>query len=120
MTHDDYNSDFDHLPGNIEDPRGRPVWMLTFISTALFIVTVLAVAAMYYGAVYRETQGKLVSVRTQAAEVMREARAMQNEDEPHWETWTDADGELAGEKTLKIPVDDAARIIIERYGSENK
>ena len=117
MTHGEYNPNFDHLPGNTEDPRNTPMWMLTVISTVLFIVTVLGVAAMYYGAVYRETEGKLISVRSQAAQVMREAQAMQAEDEPHWETWTDADGELVGEKSLKIPVEDAAKIIIERYGS---
>ena len=37
--------------------------------------------------------------------------------EPHWETYTDADGELVGEKTLKIPADQAAQLIIRYYGS---
>ena len=94
-----------------------PMWMICGMSVALMIVTVLAVAAMYYGAVFRETNGKLISVRSEAAQVMREARTLATMQEPHWETFTDADGDLVGEKTLKIPVEQAAELIIERYGS---
>ena len=93
-------------------------WVFGAMSVALMIVVVLAVAAMYYGAVFRETNGKLISVRSQAAQVMREARTLATMQEPHWETFTDADGELVGEKTLKIPADQAAKLIIERYGSD--
>lgn len=117
MAHHDHNTPLDQLPGNIEDPRGLPTWMFCGMSVALMIVTVLAVAAMYYGAVYRETKGKLISVRSQAAEVMREARILAAMQEPHWETFTDAGGEPVGEMTLKIPVDQAAQLVIKRYGS---
>ena len=93
-------------------------WMFGAMSVVLVIVVVLAVSAMYYGAAFRETNNKLISVRSQASEVMREARKMAGMQDPHWETYTDADGELAGEKTLKIPVDQAAQLIIQRYGSQ--
>ena len=117
MAHHDHNTPLDQLPGDIEDPRSMPTWIIGGMSVALTIVVVLAVAAMYYGAVFRETNGKLISVRSQAAEVMREARTLAAMQEPHWETYTDADGELVGEKTLKIPVDQAAELVIKRYGS---
>lgn len=117
MSHDHSNLNNGPLPGDVEDPRPLPMWMICGMSVALLIATVLAVAAMYYGAVFRETNGKLISVRSQAAEVMREARTLATMQEPHWETFTDAGGELVGEKTLKIPVGQAAQIIIERYGS---
>ena len=93
-------------------------WVFGGMSVALMIVVVLAVAAMYYGAVFRETKGKLISVRSQAAEVMREARTLAAMQEPHWETYTDEGGEEVGEKTLRIPVDQAAQLVIERYGSD--
>ena len=118
MAHYDHNTPLDQLPGNIEDPRGMQTWVFGAMSVVLVIVVVLAVAAMYYGAVFRETNGKLISVRSQAAEVMREARQLATMQEPHWETYTDADGELVGEKTLKIPADQAAQLIIQRYGSD--
>ena len=92
-------------------------WIFGAMSVVLMIVVVLAVAAMYYGAVFRETNGKLISVRTQASQVMREARTLATMQEPHWETYTNADGDLVGEKTLKIPADQAAQLIVERYGS---
>ena len=118
MAHHDHNTPFDQLPGNVEDPRPMQTWVFGAMSVALMIVVVLAVAAMYYGAVFRETNGKLISVRSQAAQVMREARTLATMQEPHWETFTDADGELVGEKTLKIPADQAAKLIIERYCSD--
>jgi hypothetical protein len=117
MSHDHSNPTNGPLPGDVEDPHPMPMWMICGMSVALMIVTVLAVAAMYYGAVFRETNGKLISVRSEAAQVMREARTLATMQEPHWETFTDADGELVGEKTLKIPVGQAAELIIERYGS---
>lgn len=118
MAHDHDNLTDGPLPGDIEDPRSLPTWMYTGMSVALMIVVVFAVSAMYYGAVFRDNNSKLISVRSQAAQVMREARTMATMQEPHWETYTDEDGELVGEKTLKIPVDQAALIIIERYGSK--
>ena len=89
MAHYDHNTPLDQLPGNIEDPRGMQTWVFGAMSVVLVIVVVLAVAAMYYGAVFRETNGKLISVRSQAAEVMREARQLATMQEPHWETYTD-------------------------------
>ncbi len=71
MSHDHSNLNNGPLPGDVEDPRPLPMWMICGMSVALLIATVLAVAAMYYGAVFRETNGKLISVRSQAAEVRR-------------------------------------------------
>ena len=117
MAHHDHNTPLDQLPGDVEDPRSMQTWIFGAMSVVLMIVVVLAVAAMYYGAVFRETNGKLISVRTQASQVMREARTLATMQEPHWETYTNADGDLVGEKTLKIPADQAAQLIVERYGS---
>jgi hypothetical protein len=36
--------------------------------------------------------------------------------EAHWEQWTDADGVLAGERTLVVPMDTARDIVKKRWG----
>lgn len=119
MSHDDHNLPHDQLPGDTEDPRGEPTWMIGIFSAVLLAVICLAVAAMFYGAVHRDTDRKVVTVRTQAAQLMREARLLQLDQDAHWETWTDADGELAGEKTLKVPLDQAVEIMIKQYGTKD-
>ena len=116
MSHDHSNLPDGQLPGDIEDPRGLSTWMIGICSIILFAVTCPAVAAMFYGAVHRETKRKVVSVRTQAAELMREARSLELEQDAHWETWTDADGELTGDRSLKIPMDQAVQLVIDEYG----
>ena len=116
MSHEHSNLPDGQLPGDTKDPRGMATWMYGFCGVILLAVTCLAVAAMYYGAVHRETHRKVVSVRTQSAVVMREARVLALEQDAHWETWTDADGELTGDRTLKVPMDQAVQLVIRNYG----
>ena len=117
MSHDSSNLPDGPLPGDIEDPRGLSTWMVGICSIVLLAVICLAVAAMFYGAVHRETNRKVVSVRTQSAQLMREARSLALEQDAHWETYTDDDGELAGEPTLKVTMDQAVDLVIKNYGA---
>ena len=94
MSHDQSILPDGQLAGDTEDPRPMSTWMIGVCSIILFAVICLAVAAMFYGAVHRETKRKVVSVRTQATQLMREARVEALKQDAHWETWTDADGEL--------------------------
>ena len=75
MSHDQSILPDGQLAGDTEDPRPMSTWMIGVCSIILFAVICLAVAAMFYGAVHRETKRKVVSVRTQATQLMREARA---------------------------------------------
>jgi len=95
-------------------------WMIGVCSVVLLAVTCLAVTAMFYGAVHRETNRKVVSVRTQSSQLMREARQLALEQDAHWETYTDGDGELIGERTLKVPMDQAVELVIRNYGTREQ
>ena len=120
MSHDQSILPDGQLAGDTEDPRPMSTWMIGICSIILFAVICLAVAAMFYGAVHRETKRKVVSVRTQATQLMREARVEALKQDAHWETWTDADGELTGERNLRIPMDQAVRLVIDEYGGGAK
>jgi len=120
MSHDHSILPDGQLSGDTEDPRPLSTWMIGFCSIVLLAVICLAVAAMYYGAVHRETKRKVVSVRSQSAQLMREARQLALEQDPHWEAWTDVDGELTGERTLKVPMDQAVQLVIQNYGTQEQ
>jgi hypothetical protein len=104
------------LPGDHDDPSGGPTWVVGIAGAILTVVTVLSVTGLYYAAERGELQGKVISVRSQEAEIRREADALAMLDEPHWEQWTDADGVLAGERTLIVPIDTARELIKKKWG----
>lgn len=95
-------------------------WMIGVCSVVLLAVICLAVTAMFYGAVHRETNRKVVSVRTQSSQLMREARQLALQQDAHWETYTDDEGELIGERTLKVPMDQAVQLVIRNYGTREQ
>ncbi|MDP7070667.1 MAG: hypothetical protein QF561_04895 [Phycisphaerales bacterium] len=104
------------LSGDAEDPAGGPTWVVGLAGAVLTVVVVLAMISVYYAAERAETQDKVVSVRSQEAEIRREADRLALMDEPHWEQWTDADGVLAGERTLVVPIDTAREIVKKKWG----
>ncbi|MCH2135918.1 MAG: hypothetical protein MK101_04975 [Phycisphaerales bacterium] len=108
------------LPGDTEDPNGGGTWIIGIASCVLLVAFLLASIGMFYLALSYETGDKGVTVRSQAAELMREERRTQLEQEPHWEAWTDIDGELAGERTLKVPMDTAIDIVTKRWGGQSE
>ncbi|MCH2140630.1 MAG: hypothetical protein MK100_06295 [Phycisphaerales bacterium] len=107
------------LPGDQEDPSGGPTWVIGLAGAILTAVTVLGVSALYYWAERREQHHTIVNVRSQEAEIRRAADAMALINEPHWEQWTDADGVLAGERTLVVPIAEARGIVKKRWGGES-
>jgi len=118
MSHDPHATE--HLAGDQEDPSGGPTWVIGIASAILTAVTVLAVSALYYWAERQEQHHTVVTVRSQEAEIRREADAMAMLNEPHWEQWTDADGVLAGERTLVVPMDTAREIVKKRWGGGSR
>jgi hypothetical protein len=116
----DHNTQFDHLPGNTEDPRGDGTWLIGLASSFLLIAVIVASVAMFYLALSYETTDKDVTVRSLSNELMRAERRTQLEQEPHWEAWTDVNGELAGERLLKVPIDTAIDIVARRWGGDGK
>ncbi len=116
MSNDPHHGD--HPAGDHEDPSGGLTWVVGVAGAVLTIVTVLGVTALYYGAERAETHRKVVTVRSQEAEIRREADRLALEDQPHWEQWTDADGVLAGERTLVVPIDTARDVVLKKWGGD--
>ena len=115
MAHDELDNQLDPLEGDMEDPRGGPTWVITVAGAVLFFVTCVAVAGLYYGAERIEERTKYISVSSEARETRRiawEDRLMQK---AHWETHTDASGDMVIERKLKLPIDQAMEIVVERY-----
>jgi len=108
------------LPGDTEDPRGGGTWLLGTASSILLLAFVVASIGMFYVALSYETDGKAETVRSLSNELMRAERATQLEQEPHWEAWTDINGELAGERTLHVPMDTAIDIVTKRWGGSGQ
>jgi hypothetical protein len=108
------------LAGDTEDPRGDGTWLLGAVSTLVLIAFVVASIGMFYMALSYETENKAETIRSMSNELMRAERRTQLEQEPHWEAWTDIDGELAGERQLKVSMDTAIDIVTRRWGGDRK
>ncbi|MCH2132551.1 MAG: hypothetical protein MK116_02255 [Phycisphaerales bacterium] len=116
MAHEELDNQLDQLEGDTEDPRGGPTWVISIASCILFFVTCVAVAGLYYWAERIEADSKFIAVASQARETRRvseEDRLMQS---AHWETYTDAGGDMTIERKLRVPIDHAMQVIVDRYG----
>ena len=99
---------FEHNPDDHEDPAAGPLWLVAALGTFLFIVTVLALTALYYNQQSMEDEGKLITATAQEIEDLRtkqEARLA----EPHLDQFED-------EIALVIPIERAMEKIVEEYG----
>ena len=118
MAHAELDNQLDQLEGDTEDPRGGPTWVICIAGSILVFVTCVAVAGLYYGAERREEDTKFISVASQARETRRFAEQDLLMADPHWETYTDAGGELVIERKLKLPIDHAMQIVIDRNAQQ--
>ena len=109
-----------HLPGDTEDPGGGITWLLGLASTFILIAVLIASNAMFFQADSIAAEEKEIVVQSAANRLMRAERKAQLEQEPHWETWTDIDGELTGERTLHVDMDTAIDIVVKRWGGSEK
>ncbi|MDP6600741.1 MAG: hypothetical protein QGG74_02075 [Phycisphaerales bacterium] len=105
-----------YVSGEAEDPTSGPTWVVGLAGAVLTVVVVLGMTAVYYAAERAETHHKVMSIRSQEAQLRREADTMALMNEAHWEQWTDADGVLAGERTLVVPMDIARDIVKKKWG----
>ena len=92
--------------------------MICIASSILVFVTCVAVAGLYYGAERIEADSKFISVTSQASETRRLAEKDRLMLEAHWETYTDAGGDLVIDRKLKLPIDEAMQIIVDRNAQQ--
>ena len=115
MAHAELDNQLDLLEGDTEDPRGGPSWLIMIAGTILTFVTCVAVSGLYYGAERREQETKYISVASQAKETLRVAQHDLLMEEAHWETYTNATGDMIIDRKLKLPIDDAMKLVVGEY-----
>ncbi|MBG79688.1 MAG: hypothetical protein CMJ39_03125 [Phycisphaerae bacterium] len=118
MSHAEHDNQVDPHLEDTEDPRGGPTWVITIAGTILTVVTCLAVGGLYFGAERREENRKFVADASEARETQRIADKDRLMEEAHWETYTDGSGDMVIERKLKLPIDQAKQIIVDRYASD--
>ncbi len=99
---------FEHNPDDHEDPAAGPIWLVAGLGTFLFIVTVLALTALYYNQLNMEVDSKEISAPNQEIEDLR-AEQQTRLAEPHLDQFED-------EIALVIPIERAMEKIVEEYG----
>ena len=99
---------FEHNPDDHEDPAAGPLFLVAALGTFLFIVTVLALTALYYNQLNMEVDSKEIRAPNQEIEDLR-AEQQARLDEPHLDQFED-------EIALVITIDQAMEIITEEYG----
>ena len=120
MAHAELDNQLDLLEGDTEDPKGGPSWLIMIAGTILTFVTCVAVSGLYYGAERREEETKYISVASQAKETRRIAERDRLMEEAHWETYTNASGDMIIDRKLKIPIDQAMSLIVGKYTDESE
>ena len=120
MAHAELDNQLDQLEGDTEDPRGGPTWVICIAGTILLFVTCVAVAGLYYGAERIEEDTKFISVASQARQTRRVAQQDRLMLEAHWETYTNVGGELVIERKLKLPIEQAMQIVVDRYDGQEE
>ena len=97
-----------HKLDDHEDPAAGPIWLVAILGIFMFIVTVLALSALYYNQQSLEDEGKLITATAQEIEDLRaeqEARLATL----HLDQFED-------EIALVIPIDRAMQFVTEEYG----
>lgn len=96
-------------PVMLDDPEAGSTWFLSVVSIVLMVVTVLALAAMFFGFEASEVERKVVD---KPAVQLQELKLAQQESLTESGTYEieNADGEL--EKRFRIPVSNAMTLII--------
>ena len=120
MAHAELDNQLDLLEGDTEDPKGGPSWLIMIAGTILTFVTCVAVSGLYYGAERREQDTKFISVASQAKETQRAANRARLMEEPHWETYTDASGDMIIDRKLKLPIDHAMGLVVSKYSDTSE
>ncbi|MBG83413.1 MAG: hypothetical protein CMJ40_02580 [Phycisphaerae bacterium] len=120
MAHAELDNQLDLLEGDTEDPKGGPSWLIMIAGTILTFVTCVAVSGLYYGAERREQDTKYISVASQAKETQRAANRARLMEEAHWETYTDASGDMIIDRKLKVPIDHAMGLVVSKYSDASE
>jgi hypothetical protein len=108
------SDNYEHNPGDHEDPLPGPTWIVGILGAVLLAVIVLGLTALFYNAQTKEDAKKIVSkepdeiirLRTEQTEVLTASPRLREVSE------TDAQGQTRVVQALAIPIDQAMQIIV--------
>ncbi len=104
---------FEHNPGDHEDPRAGITWFIGFVGSVAFVVTVLAVWALYYNMKGEQVQESFVApAREEVAELKRSQEALLAGPPRYIEV--DESGETVSRYI--IPIEQAMQLVVQETG----
>ncbi len=101
---------FEHNPEDHEDPRAGITWFVGFVGSVAFVVTTLAVWALYYNVKGEQVEESFVApAREEVAELKRSQQALLA-GPPRW-----IDVDEAGETVRRyvIPIEQAMELVVQ-------
>ena len=104
---------YEHNPGDHEDPRAGITWFIGFVGSVAFVVTTLAVWALYYNVKGEQEQESFVApVREEVAELKSSQQALLA-GPPRW-IKVDESGETV--RRYIIPIEQAMELVVQETG----
>jgi len=101
---------FEHNPDDHEDPRAGITWFVGFVGSVAFVVTALAVWALYYNMKGVQVEESFIApAREEVAELKRSQQALL-EGPPRW-IEVDESGETVSRYI--IPIEQAMQLVVQ-------
>lgn len=115
------SDNFEHNPGDHEDPLAGPTWIVGFLGAVLLIVIVLGITALFYNADKQEVVHKVVNRDPQELIKLREDQKKRLEAPPHLQEVAEKNdkGEDVVVKSLVIPIKEAKEHVIAEFASNS-
>ncbi len=104
---------YEHNPGDHEDPLAGITWFVGFVGSVAFVVTTLAVWALYYNVKGEQVEESFVApAREEVAELKRSQQALLA-GPPRW-IEVDESGETV--RRYIIPIEQAMELVVQETG----
>ena len=101
---------YEHNPGDHEDPRAGITWFVGFVGSVAFVVTTLAVWALYYNVKGQQLEESFVApAREEVAELKRSQQALLA-GPPRW---IDVDDQGETVRRYIIPIEQAMELVVQ-------
>jgi hypothetical protein len=105
---------FEHNPGDHEDPLSGPTWIVGFLGAVLLTVIILGITAVFYNAQQHEEVRKVVNRDPEELQKLRSAQVAQLHEPPRlmevMEKNDKGDEKLV--EALVIPIDQAMKAVV--------
>ena len=104
---------FEHNPGDHEDPQAGITWFIGFVGSVAFVVTVLAVWALYYNVKGEQVEESFVAP---AREEIAELKRSQEELLAGPPRYIDVEDQGENVSRYIIPIEQAMQLVVQETG----